>query len=152
MTLRISEADARRLTKAPRPAQDRRKPRKAPVVPGRGSEHAEQAAFIAMCALHQAQHPALALLYAVPNGARTSISVARRLKAEGLRAGVLDMHLPVARGAHIGLWIEFKYGKNTPSSEQEWWMDALTEQGHHCVVCYSAEAALAEVLAYLETR
>lgn len=147
MTTRTTHAT--RLAGAAASHGDAPKRRKAPVVPGRGSEHAEQAAFISLCDFYRGGHPELGLIYAIPNGARTSMSVAVRLKAEGLRSGVPDLHLPVARGSFIGWWCEMKYGRNKPSPEQEWWMDALTEQGHRVVVCYTAEAAMDEALAYL---
>jgi hypothetical protein len=40
-------------------------------------------------------YPVLKLLYAVPNGRDRNIYVARKLKAEGVLAGVADLCLPV---------------------------------------------------------
>ena len=62
----------------------------------RATEHDEQVAVFEWAELMAERYPALNLLYAVPNGARTSMSVAKRLKAEGLRRGVPDICLPVS--------------------------------------------------------
>lgn len=117
---------------------------------GRGSEHAEQAALIRMAAAYEARHPALCLLFAIPNGGARHPAVAGKLKAEGVRRGVPDLCLPVPHGGYAGLWIEMKYGKNTTSPEQDEWIAALRRAGHHVEVCRSAEAALAVLLDYLE--
>ena len=130
-----------------------RTPKAAPTpAPGRGSEHAEQAALIALCAAHEAKHPELALLFAVPNGGQRHPAVAAKLRAEGVRAGVPDLFLPVVRGGAPGLWIELKYGKNGLSEHQQEWAERLRAQGYRVEVCRSAESALAALLAYLESE
>ncbi|MGH9837274.1 MAG: hypothetical protein ACREEM_00645 [Blastocatellia bacterium] len=50
----------------------------------------------------KAAYPVLKLLYAVPNGGDRNLYVARKLKAEGVMAGVADLCLPAARrGCHF---------------------------------------------------
>jgi hypothetical protein len=44
-------------------------------------------------------------LYAVPNGGFRHKAVAGKMKAQGVRAGVLDFNLDVARGGYHGLRI-----------------------------------------------
>lgn len=109
------------------------------------SEHAMQAAVIQWADLQMAVLPALELLYAVPNGARTAISVAKRLKAEGMRAGVPDLCLPVAARGAIGLYIEMKTATGPVSGDQKRWHAALRAAGHIVVVCRSIESAIAEL-------
>jgi hypothetical protein len=82
-----------RPVKAARKPQERRKRPSAPTPRPAPSEHAEQAALVAWADGHAGRLPALGLLLAIPNGARTSMSVARRLKAEGLRKGCPDLFL-----------------------------------------------------------
>jgi len=114
------------------------------------NEEQEQMAVMRWAALMTDTHPELSLLHAIPNGARTSMSVAKRLKATGLRAGVPDLHLPVAREVYHGLWLELKRqlgGKVSP--EQHWWHEALAEQRHCVRVCRGAEEAIRAITDYL---
>lgn len=118
-----------------------------PLIP---REHVEQARVVQWARLMAARWPALELLHAIPNGARTSWTQAKRLKAEGLRSGVPDLHLPVARGGYVGLWIELKRIRGgSVSPEQRWWIEALQRAGHRVIVARGADPAIAELAAYL---
>jgi hypothetical protein len=112
-------------------------------------EHYEQVALFQWAALMQGRYPELGLLHAIPNAARRSPRQGAWMKAEGLRAGVPDVHLPVARGGCIGLWIELKAGKNRPTGPQLEWLSALREAGHRVAVCYSCAEAVREIEGYL---
>lgn len=114
------------------------------------SEHAEQVALFAWARMQESVYPDLRMMFAVPNGARTSIGAAMKLKAEGLRAGVPDIWLPVPRRRCHGLVIEMKYGRNKTSLEQDWWLEMLTRLGWKSLVCYGHEQAKCEILDYLE--
>lgn len=123
------------------------------------SEHDEQVAIFEWCEWQQSLVPDLELLHAIPNGAklpwrrdhrgRRFSPEAMRLKAEGLRSGVPDMCLPVARKEWHGLYIELKCGNNEPTEDQTWWMDRLTEQGYLAVVCWGASEAIEVIKDYL---
>ena len=115
------------------------------------TEHQEQAALIAMCAALEPQHPELALLFAIPNGGQRHAAVAARLKAEGVRAGVPDLCLPVARGKWHALYLELKVGRNKPTAAQQAWHERLRAQGNAVVVCYGADQALTALRRYLGT-
>ena len=92
--------------------------------------------------------PCLSLMYHVPNeGKRTNGAV---LKAMGLKTGVPDVVLPVASHNFHGLYLEMKYGKNTPTKDQKEFMAALRQQGYKTAVCYSADEAVAAILEYLQ--
>lgn len=75
---------------------------------------------------------------------------AKRFKAEGVRAGVPDLFLPVARGGYHGLFIEMKRPdhKNKPSKAQNEWQQFLTKQGYLSVVCYGYEEAIQTIQRY----
>jgi len=103
----------------------------------------------------------LEFLYAVPNGARTSRSVANRLKAEGMKAGVPDLCLPytielsgqydIQSEGYGGLFIEMK-SKDTKgrlSDDQKEWIEYLTGQGYKVEVCWSADEAIKVLEDYL---
>lgn len=113
------------------------------------SEHDEQVAFFKWCECMKAQYPVLAHFYAIPNGGKRHVSVALKLKEEGVKSGVLDTHLPVGRGNYIGLWIEFKFGRNKTSSAQDEWIDFLRDQGHRVEIAYEWQEAAQYTLEYL---
>ncbi len=106
------------------------------------SEHDAQVAVFAWAAANVDRLPELALLYAIPNGGHRHKAVAAKMRAEGQRAGVPDMALPIARGPYIGAFIEMKHGRNKPTAAQLEWLDALGKQGHFCAVCYSSREAI----------
>jgi hypothetical protein len=91
----------------------------------RSPEHELQKAYFGWARLH----PEARRAYAIPNGGQRNVAVAAKLKAEGVRPGVLDVHLPLARGGAHGLWIEHKAGKNTMSQDQADEATALVADG-----------------------
>ena len=114
-----------------------------PIAP---TEAQIQISLLAECKLREQQHPELALIYSIPNEATYKN---RRLRAMGVKPGVPDIHLPIARAAFHGLWLELKRPGEKLCPEQVYWRAALTAAGHRVVVCYTAETAMAEILAYL---
>ena len=112
------------------------------------SEHDEQAALFRWAELNRKKHPELELMFAIPNGGHRHISVARRLKAEGVRACVPDIFLPVNYQYH-GLFIEMKAGRNTSTPAQIWWHEHLRAAGYCVEVCYGWEAAAKLIEQYL---
>ena len=116
----------------------------------RPNESDEQIALFEWVGYQLKKYPELGLLYHIPNGGHRHATTARRLKAEGVKAGVPDVCLPVARGAYHGLYIEMKAGKNKPTQNQERWLNALDEQGYYTAVCVGWEVAAAIILKYLE--
>ena len=95
------------------------------------SESAEQIALFQWANLSLKKHPELALLYHIPNGGLRNVVVAARLKKEGVKKGVPDLCLPVARGEFHGLYIEMKAAKRgRVSDEQKQWLMALKAQGY----------------------
>ncbi len=83
---------------------------------------------------------------AIPNGARTSMTMAKRLKAEGMSAGAPDLLIfdaPPAAPEFIGAALELKHpGGRKPSEEQQDWLIALAARGWMTRVCYGAAEAL----------
>ncbi len=114
-----------------------------------GSESEEQIALFQWASLMAAKMPELALLYHVPNGGARCAATAGRLKAEGVKAGVPDLCLPVPRGVYHGLYIEMKVKPNKPTQEQKKWLEALRLQGHMTAVCYGWKEAVAVLEEYL---
>lgn len=117
--------------------------------PIQSSEDNEQQQLIAWAAWQTSRHPELQLLYHVPNEGKRSVSGGARQKRLGLRAGVPDLCLPVARDTYHGLYIEMKFGKNRPDKNQVWWMEQLVGQGYYVAVCYSCEDAARVIMRYV---
>lgn len=97
------------------------------------------------------EYPELALLYHIPNGGKRDAKTATILKRQGVKAGVPDLHLPVARGGYHGLYIELKVGDNTTTKKQKDWIRELNKQGYLAVACYGWDEAAKQLLDYLET-
>ena len=113
------------------------------------SEHEEQATLIDWIHLVQAYQAELSLLFAIPNGGHRLPSVAAALKREGVRAGIPDLMLPVARCGYHGLFIEMKAEGGSLSQEQKQWRTLLISQGYGHAVCYGYEAARQVLIDYL---
>ena len=117
------------------------------VIP---TEHQEQVALFEWAAFQQGFWPELRLMYAIPNGGKRDIRTAAMLKAEGVKPGVPDIFLPVARGELHGLYIELKRRKGgSISKAQEAWIRALTSQGYMCAVCHGWDQARQTIMDYL---
>lgn len=100
----------------------------------------------------RSKYPELKLLYHVPNERKCSAAEGARLKRMGVKAGVPDLCLPVARGNHHGLYIEMKATSGKLADTQKWWQMELNEQGYLSVVCYGWEQAVHSLEMYLEGK
>lgn len=89
-------------------------------------------------------------MFHIPNGGTRNKIEAGFLKAQGVRAGVPDVLLPVGRWGKHGLFIELKVGKNKPSVHQQNWIKALSTMGYAVVVCYHWRTASEYIIQYLE--
>lgn len=115
-------------------------------------EHREQVALIRWADFARARWPELALLHAIPNGGQRHKAVAARMKAEGVRAGVPDLCLPVPRGRWHGLYIEMKTRRGRASPDQRWWLRALGKAGYRAEVCRGWDAARQVIEEYMDSQ
>jgi hypothetical protein len=115
------------------------------------SESEEQAALFEWAKWRVNIYPELKLLYHIPNGGKREKATARRLKTEGVKPGVPDICLPVARRGYHGLYIELK-ARGKPTAGQLEWIDALNEQGYAAAVCCGMRAAVDLILKYLHGK
>ena len=114
------------------------------------SEQVEQMALMRWAEYEKGAHPELKLLMHIPNGGVRSKAEAGRFKAMGVKPGVPDLFLPVARGTYHGLWIELKRadGGKTQAA-QRGWIDALKAQGYMAGVCHGWVEASEAIMKYL---
>lgn len=106
------------------------------------SEHQEQVGLVNW---FRAKFPGV-LIFAVPNGEKRAISVAKRLKAEGVVAGVPDLFVPEWR-----LWVEMKRVKGGRLSlEQKAMIGYLESIGQTVIVGKGAKHASELILKYVQ--
>ncbi len=114
------------------------------------TEAEEQTALFEWAELQSGRFPEVRLLYHVPNGGSRNKTEAARLRAQGVKAGVPDLCLPVARGGKHGLYIELKRQRGgRTSEEQEGWIKALRKQGFAAEVCKGWQEAAEMIVEYL---
>ena len=126
--------------------------RGAPMTAARAvkrTESGEQKLLFEWAALAERGHPELKLLHAIPNGGWRHAKTAAGLKAEGVKAGVPDLCLPVPRGGYHGLYIELKSAKGRLGKRQKEWLEMLGRNGYLAVACYGFEDARGLILSYL---
>ena len=113
------------------------------------TEHAEQVSLIIWSRLNLGKYPELELLHAIPNGGKRTIGVALKLKAEGVKPGIPDLFLPVARGDFHGLYLEMKAARGNLSPVQKEVQQALRQQGYCVLTCYNWIEASDSIIKYL---
>lgn len=113
------------------------------------NEAREQQTLFEWAALASKKYPELALLYHIPNGGSRNKIEAANLKRQGVKAGVPDICLPVARGGYHGLYIELKAGRNKTTEKQQEWLTALEREGYQAIVCCGWEEAKRAIEMYL---
>ncbi len=117
----------------------------------RGIEDGHQEVIFKWASMQLGVYPELDLMYHVPNGGKRNVVEATKLKRMGVKAGVPDIVLPVARNGFHGLYVELKVGKNKTSENQDKWLSKLEEQGYKTIVCYGADNAIETIKDYLKS-
>ena len=112
-------------------------------------EDREQAAVIQWAEYESGRLPGVNLIYAIPNGGSRNKIEAANLKRTGVKPGVPDLFLPVARRGCHGLYIEMKRREGGRLSEnQRVWLKRLHEQGYAAVVCHGFDEAVTAIENY----
>jgi hypothetical protein len=128
-----------------------------------GSEHGEQAALFCWASLaeQQTRFPMLKWMHAIPGGGSRGDTAQSRairggqLKAEGVKAGVADIFLPVSiygLYGRYGLYIEMKRKNGKPgdvSKEQTDFGMFVKSQGYQWHVCFGWLDASKRIEQYL---
>lgn len=115
------------------------------------AEHDEQSALFTWAEYMQSRYPALDLLYAIPNQAvGGDFRFYEYYKAEGLKPGMLDVCLPVARLGYHGLYIEFKFGYNKLTEAQTYYKARLEAEGYLTAVVKGWQEAADLLVKYLD--
>ena len=96
------------------------------------------------------QYPVLEWIIHVPNGGKRPLGVAGKLKAMGVKKGVLDILLPMPYNGWSGFVSELKVGRNTMTPEQEEWMTAFEAAGYFTCLCYTLDEFIRRISAFLK--
>lgn len=96
------------------------------------------------------KYPELEQMFHIPNGGLRNKTTAKRLKLEGVKAGIPDIFLPAARRGFHGLFIEMKSAKGVLSQAQKERIQYLTGAGYAVCICRSYQEAAQELQDYLK--
>ena len=108
------------------------------------SEHDQQVAVVDWCDAHGIP------VFAIPNGGLRSKRTAAMLKAEGVKAGVPDLFIPVPKGEFAGLFVEMKDIKGRPPRKSQMeWLELLNSQGYAAYWAKGAEQAIKLIRQYV---
>lgn len=95
------------------------------------------------------EFPELRWLHHIPNGGARDHVTGARLKAQGVRRGIFDLSLPVARGGFHGLYVEMKRRGERLRPEQREFEAFVAMQGYCTRIAYSGREAVEMIVRYL---
>lgn len=115
------------------------------------NESEEQKMLFRWAAVMKRQMPELELMYHIPNEGKRSRVTGMKLKAEGLKSGVPDICLPVARKGYSALYIEMKRTVGgRVSDNQAYWIELLNKHGNAAMVARGWREAADFIEKYLK--
>lgn len=100
--------------------------------------------------LNESYYPGLRWAFTIPNGTRTSIHVAAKMKAEGVRKGIADIMIPHASGGYMGMFLELKSERGTLSPEQKQFLHDMALEGYYTEAAHGLDEAIELITKYLE--
>ncbi len=74
------------------------------------------------------------------------------MKAEGLRSGIPDLCLAIARQGFHSFYLEMKYGRNTETQAQTDVLTYLSRAGFKTATCFTADIAIKMIEEYMDPR
>lgn len=77
-----------------------------------------------------------------PNEGKRSARYGKLLKDLGLRPGVSDLFVALARHGHHGLWIELKSARGIVSKVQKQFLEDMERQGYGTAICRSIDETI----------
>ena len=111
-----------------------------------------QAALFEWAAYNLNKYPGLKLLHAIPNGGSRHPAEAANLRRQGVKPGVCDIFLPVARRLYHGIYIELKAAKGRLTPAQKEWLTAVSREGYYATMCRGTDEAIALLTWYLASN
>lgn len=103
---------------------------------------------------NEEHYPVLKVIFHTPNSFfGTSFGVIMWLKQLGLRKGVYDIIVPVAKHGYSSLWIEIKKGKGKLTEEQKMFKEIISEHSDiptKFETFYDAESCINSIKEFLD--
>ena len=81
----------------------------------------------------------------IPNEGKRSARYGKSLKDMGMRPGVADLFIAMARHECNGAWIELKSTNGVLTEQQKEFLHDMEEQNYFTQVCGSIESAIATI-------
>ena len=116
------------------------------------SESREQQTIFEWAYWNKNKYPGIETMYHIVNEGKRSAYNGRRLKKEGMKRGVSDICLPIAKCGYNNLYIELKHGSNKATDEQLEFINLINSYGGKALVVYEADNAIEVIKAYFENR
>lgn len=110
------------------------------------SESEEQIAVIEYCDLKGIP------IYHIANEGKRTRYTGDLLKRMGMRKGVPDLCVPLARGKYHGFYIEMKSQTGKPTNDQISWLKTLKSNGYATAICYGADEAIGKIEKYMKLK
>lgn len=114
------------------------------------TEHHIQAAAFTIIRMRAISDWKYQLIYAIPNGGKRNIGVARKMKAEGQESGVLDINIDVPCGGYPGMRIETKVPGGKLTENQLKFLRLYQKAGFLVFVCTSTQDILSTIESYFK--
>ena len=112
-------------------------------------EAQEQKTLFRWAALNENLHPELKMMYHVPNEGKRSAASGAEMVRGGLKKGVPDVILPVARQGYHGMVIEMKADKGKLTQDQKSWLRMFAKEEWKVMVCWGWDSAATAIAKYL---
>lgn len=89
-------------------------------------------------------------IYHIALQRRCSVAEGRLFKRMGVKAGMSDLFIPLARNGRHGLWLELKTNTGKLSKHQQEFLARQTANGYMAVYTHGLEAAQEVIKTYLD--
>lgn len=113
------------------------------------TESQEQILVMDWCRMMEYKYPELELMHHNVNEGKRSKRYGAIKKKEGMKKGVPDLCLPVAKGLYHSLYIELKSKTGRATLEQKEWVNKLNKYGNKAVFARGADEAIDIIEWYL---
>lgn len=90
--------------------------------------------------------------FSIPNGGKRNLITAKKLKAEGVKAGVSDLFIYLPASGYHGLFVEVKYGKNKQQQSQIEFQSKVEKNGYKYILVYSLEDLINGINNYVSAK
>lgn len=88
------------------------------------------------------------LVFKIPNEGKRTASYGRRMREEGMLAGVFDIFVSIPNHGFHGMWLELKSKQGKLSLMQHRFKRKQESMGYFCVVCYDVDEAIENLVWY----